>query len=300
MTDQSSETSQTVQSSQMSQSSQNQVDSSRSAPPTQKPDAQLLFSKMMIAIQSAHTFGNNIRMVKLPLIFLDDQLYAGAIANFYWLTRAMEEGLERLKSDWKVERVRSLQLHVSPGYEKDLKQLYGKESWLASAKAARTPATEAYVKELEEADATQIVAAAFILYGALVIGGGRATQAKVKKVFPACDHLLFDVSGGSMLEVRTSFRECFNNIGKEVSSEIFDELVRLAAYYMSMNNTVVISIRCTSVTALWRPATCLAIAIASAATYKSTSSDGRLLPACCVGAATGTAVGFGMWRAKCL
>ena len=127
----------------MSQSSQNQVDSSRSAPPTQKPDAQLLFSKMMIAIQSAHTFGNNIRMVKLPLIFLDDQLYAGAIANFYWLTRAMEEGLERLKSDWKVERVRSLQLHVSPGYEKDLKQLYGKES-------PRSYQARARVKELQQ------------------------------------------------------------------------------------------------------------------------------------------------------
>ena len=36
--------------------------------------------------------------------------------------------------------------------------------------------------------------ASFILYGALVIGGGKQTQAKVKRVFPNCEHVLFDVA----------------------------------------------------------------------------------------------------------
>ena len=70
---------------------------------------------------------------------------------------------------------------VTPGYASDLKQLYGEE-WLEIAAAARTPATASYVAELEAADPVSLVAAAFILYGALVVGGGKATQAKVRSV----------------------------------------------------------------------------------------------------------------------
>ena len=38
-----------------------------------------LYGRMMKAIQSGHSFGNRVRMLKLPLIFLEEQLYAGAI-----------------------------------------------------------------------------------------------------------------------------------------------------------------------------------------------------------------------------
>ena len=69
---------------------------------------------------------------------------------------------------------------VTPGYASDLKQLYGEE-WLEIAAAARTPATASYVAALEAADPVSLVAAAFILYGALVVGGGKATQAKVSQ-----------------------------------------------------------------------------------------------------------------------
>jgi hypothetical protein len=42
------------------------------------------------------------------------------------------------------------------------------------------------------------LAASFILYGALVIGGGKQTQSKVRKVFPKYDHVLFDVAEVSL------------------------------------------------------------------------------------------------------
>ncbi len=39
-----------------------------------------------------------------------------------------------------------------------------------------------------------LVSASFIIYGALVVGGGRATQARVRNVFPDCEHRLYDVT----------------------------------------------------------------------------------------------------------
>lgn len=132
-------------------------------------------------------------MLKLPLIFLQEDLYAGAITQFYWLSVVLETRLEKHKEHPMVASVRSLGLCVSPGYEADLAQLFG-DNWRKAAVATRTPATDKYVEILEAADPISLVAAAFILYGALVVGGGKLTQAKVRKVIPRCNHLLFDVA----------------------------------------------------------------------------------------------------------
>ena len=69
-------------------------------------------------------------------------------------------------------------------YESDLKELYGAEEWVAKAEAARTPATAAYVAELQTAPPVSLVAAAFIIYGALVVGGGKQTQLKARQLPP--------------------------------------------------------------------------------------------------------------------
>ena len=84
--------------------------------------------------------------------------------------------------------------------------------------------------DLQAAEPVSLVAAAFILYGALVVGGGKMTQAKVKKIFPRCDHKLFDVRdavkeqaqsmGAEFLEV--DFKESGEGGGgyaKEMSAE---------------------------------------------------------------------------------
>ena len=93
-----------------------------------------------------------------------------------------------------VARVRELGLCVTPGYASDLRQLLG-EDWDAAAnEALLTAATRDYVAALQEADPVSLTAAAFILYGALVVGGGKSTQAKVAKIFPRCDHATFDVA----------------------------------------------------------------------------------------------------------
>ena len=201
-----------------------------------------LYGKMMAAIRSGHSFGNGIRMLKLPLIFTEPELYAGAIAQFYHLSSALEAALRRHNADPMVSRVMSLGLNVTPGYEADLQELYGKEEWTAKAESAKTKATSSYVKVLEESSPVELVAAAFILYGALVVGGGKMTQQKVRKVFPSCSHALFDVAP-DMTQARASFKACFTSIGKDFPQH-FEQLERDSARFMSMNNQVVISIRC--------------------------------------------------------
>ena len=124
-------------------------------------DGGALYGKMMLAIRGSHSFGNRVRMLKLPIILTDSQLYAGAIANFYFLTRALERALDApgAKDHPMLARVRALGLRLTAGYESDLRQLFGKE-WEAAAARARTPATDAYVATLEKADPVQLVAGA--------------------------------------------------------------------------------------------------------------------------------------------
>ena len=182
-----------------------------------------------------------MRMLKLPLIFTEQKLYAGAIAQFYWLSDALEAQLRQHADHPMVAKVAELGLCVTPGYASDLKELYG-EGWREVALAARTPATASYVAVLEAADPVSLVAAAFILYGALVVGGGKATQAKVRRVLPGCEHRLFDVAE-DMAAARRQFKACFTGIGKQWP-EHFETLEREAAAYMARNNAVVVSVRC--------------------------------------------------------
>jgi hypothetical protein len=200
-----------------------------------------LYGRMMKAIRAGHSFGNYVRMLKLPLVFLEPHLYAGAITQFYWLSSTLEAQLAKHHDHPMIQRIAALKLCVTPGYESDLKQLFGEE-WHAIAAREKTAATVAYMETLERADAVALTAAAFILYGALVVGGGKMTQRKVRKVIPTCEHKLFDVHD-DMKVARQSFKNTFTAIGKEFP-EHFAALEADAARFMALNNTVVISVRC--------------------------------------------------------
>ena len=200
-----------------------------------------LYGRMMQAIQRGHSFGNRVRMLKLPLIFAEEPLYGAAIAQFYWLSATLERRLEANSDDPMVKRVAGLGLHVTPGYESDLEQMLGSD-WKSCVGREMTAATASYIRELEEASPVQLCAAAFILYGALVVGGGKMTQAKVRKIFPNCDHKLFDVAN-DMKTMRQQFKNTFTALGR-AHPEHFATLETEAARFMGLNNTVVLSIRC--------------------------------------------------------
>ena len=183
--------------------------------------------------------------VKLPLIMFDIKLYGGAIAQFYRVTEALEAQLERHADDKLVAHVRrAIDLKdLAPGYAADLRQIFGEGAWPAA-----TAATEEYVDALRNAGPVELVAALFILYGALVVGGGKQTQRKVKRILPGCEHVLFDVAQ-DMRDARRRFKNAFTSIGKDhagvaaVAPECCDDLVRYASLYMRRNNAVVLSVR---------------------------------------------------------
>ena len=54
-----------------------------------------LYGRMIKSISSGHDRASRMRMLKLPLIFTEAKLYAGAIAQFYWLSAALEAQLRR-------------------------------------------------------------------------------------------------------------------------------------------------------------------------------------------------------------
>ena len=226
---------------------------------------------MMKAIRTGHSLGNTIRMFKLPLIFVEESLYADAIAQFFLLTEHLEDALSRHEADPMVQRVRALGLDVTPGYVKDLKDFNGL-SWRDRADSSMTASTRAYCEILDSADPLETVAAAFILYGALVVGGGKMTQAKVKKIFPKCEHALFDV-GEDMKDLRARFKRTFTDIGRDWP-EHFERLEQEAARFMQLNNTVVLSIRCWGkrATLATLSATVLGLALFTAWTRSSISS----------------------------
>ena len=58
-----------------------------------------LYGRMMRAISSGHTFGNRVRMLKLPLIFAEERLYAGAITQFFWLSEARVRRSNRIATE---------------------------------------------------------------------------------------------------------------------------------------------------------------------------------------------------------
>jgi len=227
---------------------------------TKEPPAQMLgdggseaqrplYGRLMGAIHIQHTWGNRLGMMKLPLLLLDLKLYGGAIAQFYVLTRTLEEEIEKHASHPLVAHVRtSVGLKpLAPGYAADLAQIFG-DAWADAVVAARTPAIDEYVATLRRAGPVELVAALFILYGALVVGGGKQTQKKVQRVLPGCDHILFDVAE-EMRDARRRFKNAFTAIAKDhagvaaVAPESTDELVAFARAYMHRNNTVVLSVR---------------------------------------------------------
>ncbi len=226
-----------------------------------------LYGAMMRGIRSGHTRGNTIRMLKLPLVLTEEALYAGAIAQFYLLTEQVEKALARHAGGDLAERVRGLGLRVTPGYEADLAELMGPD-WRAGAERACTRATREYCAALEAADEVETVAASFILYGALVVGGGKSTQAKVRKIFPRCSHALFDV-GEDMKALRASFKACFDGIG-HAFPELKERLVREATRFMALNNTVVISINCWGTYAAAASLAAAALALAGLLAWKRT------------------------------
>ncbi|GMH64664.1 hypothetical protein TrRE_jg6727, partial [Triparma retinervis] len=200
---------------------------------------------MMAAIRGPHDRGNLLGFLKLPLIFTSPHLYAGAISQFYILTSLIESGtLAGAGPMFDLVMSRMNLQPLSPGYESDLLDLLG-PSWSSiSLETMEIEATSSYASQLSSADDCSLCAALFVLYGALVVGGGKQTQRKARKVpmLRGCRHKLFDVDE-DMMKARARFRSAFDELFEEYPEER-EKLVGETRRWMDMNNRVIFGIEC--------------------------------------------------------
>jgi len=229
-----------------------------------------LFKQCMDEIKSSHGVGQALRSAALAAGALSDiHSYAELLGQFYVATKALELRIDEiLKSEEemdlnskndspkseklsKLKLVRSLGYSFSGGYESDLKFLLG-ENWRSKVKEMTTDPAKEYIQRIQGANEIDLVAAAFILWGPLVIGGGAALKPRVKKSFgEGATNVFKDVVGtanGGRSERRRKFIATYDGlrdgeINDEEEKMYCEAVVKACGEYMSMNNAMMLSVK---------------------------------------------------------
>lgn len=230
-----------------------------------------LFKQCMDEIKSSHSVGQALRSAALAAGALSDiHSYTELLGQFYVATKALELRIDEiLKSEEeemdlnckddspkseklsKLKLVKSLGYRFSGGYESDLTFLLG-ENWRSKVKEMTTDPAKEYIQRIQGANEIDLVAAAFILWGPLVIGGGAALKPRVKNSFgEGATNVFKDVVGtanGGRSERRRKFIATYDGL---LDGEINDEeekmhceaIVKACGEYMSMNNAMMLSVK---------------------------------------------------------
>lgn len=150
-----------------------------------------LFRACMDSISTSHTVGQALRHAALAAGLLSDsKCYAELLGQFYLATAALETRVDELlsgdqsddSSELLVAKTSELGYSFSKGYALDLQALLGSD-WEDTVRSWATEPTKEYVRRLRMANDDECTAAAFILHGPLIIGGGAALKPRVEKSF---------------------------------------------------------------------------------------------------------------------
>ena len=220
---------------------------------TQKGKKDGLFRTCMSSIRSAHFTANKLRAALVLMgVFTDVALYTHSLTMFYVVTRqvenklfADEEFLATLTPEeiCMLEKIKTMQFQFTTGYEKDLQVLYGKLhpnlSWqMCVEKVVRsTPIVQEYQAHIKNmTKASELAGAVFVLWGALIIGGGAMIQPKAKKLVGADAVNVFESIIGPSREARRAlFIQTWDSLA-ENSSLAAHEVQESAKKCMEFNN----------------------------------------------------------------
>lgn len=218
-----------------------------------KGSADGLFRACLQEIRSPHLRANRIRMILVTLmgLFTDKSVYREVLSIFYVLTRELERKLgERKKDDGVASKIVALGYHFTPGYEKDLEFLYASDKatldWKGQAEAVvrQNAAASAYLAWLQDANRTNmdLAAAALVLWGGLVVGGGAMAQPRIKSAYGVeATHVFQDVIGPGREQRKLGFVTTWDGLAKP-GSTAFENCVKSTRYCMNSNNAVLASI----------------------------------------------------------
>lgn len=216
-----------------------------------------LFRACMDAIRTSHSLGQTLRNAAIATGLLTDQnCYAEMLSQFYVVTAALEKRMDELiasENETKVEarivkRVQKLGYSFQSGYEQDLQTLLG-SNWKEAVQSWITEPSKKYINKIQSANDSECAAAAFILHGPLVIGGGAALKPRVEKAFGKNATNVFESvigeSRGGRSGRRREFIECYDELltGIDTHRELFAEIVDAARQFMDLNNEMMIAVK---------------------------------------------------------
>lgn len=127
-------------------------------------------------------------MTNLTCLNWDRNCYACTVVQFYVATAALERQLGESSNDPGAQHVRdklaTMKLHFTDGYEQDLEALFG-PAWQKTVQGMPSGAARQYKRQIKAGkdDGAILAAAAFILWGPLIIGGGKALERKIHKFY---------------------------------------------------------------------------------------------------------------------
>ena len=209
-----------------------------------------LFRKCMDTIKSSHTIGQGLRTAALAAgLMTDRNCYAELLCQFYIATAALENRMEELRNSSKLVRdVGALGYSFTVDYEKDLHALLG-NNWRVIVTKWETLGASDYRTKLKTCGELEVVAAAFILWGPLIIGGGAALKPRVRKSFgeDACNIFssVIGTAGGGRQKRRKHFIDVFDTLLPitENTQQRTTTIVNACTDFMTLNNYMMMSVQ---------------------------------------------------------
>ena len=149
-----------------------------------------------------------------------------------------------------VDKVKTLGYSFQSGYEYDLQTLLG-SNWKETIQSWTSSPAQSYVLKLKSATDAECAAAAFILHGPLIIGGGAALKPRVEKAFGKnVTHVFQSVVGaspGGRSGRPREFIDCYDRLlegfDDNENESLFDEIVHAVSDFMDLNNEMMMAVR---------------------------------------------------------
>ena len=226
-----------------------------------------LFRSCMDTIRTSHKIGQTLRTAALTAGLLTDaNCYAELLGQFYVVTSALEQRMQELMLSPKdeknssptrrnkllVAKVKTLGYSFAHAYARDLHALLG-SNWLDIIHSWTSEPASRYIQRLRYATDAECVAAAFILYGPLVIGGGAMLKPRVERAFGSdATNVYTDVTDsarGGRSQRRREFIDFYDTLlddhtdGDSRDDATFATIVQASGEFMELNNQMMVAVK---------------------------------------------------------
>lgn len=229
-----------------------------------------LYRACMRSIRGAHLRANRLRAsLVLAGLFTDRRVYRDVLTAFYVATAETESKLDELAAagDETCRKILSLGYRFAPQYERDLEVLWGNAgtggggggdddrakkggpSWkdrvIPNFVADEVPAAGEYRSHIRRMKSgNEAAGAAFVLWGALIIGGGAAAYPRARSlVGDGAVSVFEDVVGPGREARKREFVRVWESLATPEDTASFEEIVASCQKCMQHNNDIFTSLQ---------------------------------------------------------